>query len=657
MTATAAINRGGYWWPDIPWSGDSNATLSNLPVTSTGIPTLANANDVRRFDTVTKATLGPQLAIYRRPIRWTWTADVARFQTIHGKNNEFKIGYTDWWTKNYTTNFGYPNQQVYQYQSLSAEDYTNGGNVVTPAGYLQVFQHPNSVQISNYPNTTVSAFGYKAFYINDKINLSRKLTLTAGLRMDYFNSWLPAQGQKGLGPVGYIPDGKNSPPAPDFTAAINYPEIKPSAFPSYWRFDPRVSVAYDLRGDGRIALRASYGRYTAYSSGISSSLNDASNIGPNSSTTTCTYTGWTGDIPFRPVAGNYTQVSCSGGLQTLPGQVGPNGAVFSVSDPATWPKRFGTGLSPDYLDEWTAGVDIGLSRNYVIRATVVRKFDYVREKAVDLSQPFSSYTDERCYGYDAAINKADLPTNDLVPSGDMNRGVACVWSVPKSFSGQGKVNQVYTALRPGEGKSQYTAYEVVFNKQLSNGWSLLASYDLAMQHLNPVDPLNPNELYYHYDNRGLSTSSTTTSGTGETGYAPTAWDHGIKLVGIYALPWWGVQWANTFDVQSGAWFNRGVQVKNAQNVNVTQTVAYNVGRYPWVNLWSQRLVKRFKIAERQTLEASWDLFNVLNINTVTDQGTTIGTSTFYGNNGTLYKPNSNGIVSPRVTQIGIKYRF
>ena len=29
--------------------------------------------------------------------------------------------------------------------------------------------------------------------------------------MDNYNSWLPAQGQKGLGPKGYIPDGFNSP--------------------------------------------------------------------------------------------------------------------------------------------------------------------------------------------------------------------------------------------------------------------------------------------------------------------------------------------------------------------------------------------------------------------------------------------------------------
>src|SRR5262249_529101 len=155
-------------------------------------------------------------------------------------------------------------------------------------------------------------------------------------------------------------------------------------------WDPRISVAYDLRGDGKAALKASYGRYTAYSSGIGSSLNDASNVGPNSSTSTCTYTGWKGDIPFKPVAGNYTLVSGTGGCATIRGQVGPNGKVFSVSDPTTWAKQFASGLDPDYVDEWTLGTDVGLSRNYLLRFSVVRKFEYPREKLVDLAQPFSS---------------------------------------------------------------------------------------------------------------------------------------------------------------------------------------------------------------------------------------------------------------------------
>jgi hypothetical protein len=618
MTATASLNRGGYWWPDIPWSG---APVNSL-ATSTGIPTLENANDVRRTDTTTGALLGPNVSIYRRPIRWTWTGDMTRFSTISGKNNEFKVGYTGWWTKSYTTNFGYPNQHIYRYTSLAAEDYT----VTTPQALLGVFQHPNSVQILDYPNTAISAFGYKSFYVNDKITLTRKLNLTVGLRMDYYNSWLPAQGRKGLGPASILPNGVNSPPAPDFTTPFLYPDIPSSAFPTSTRFVPRVSFAYDLTGDGKVALKASYGRYTAYSSGIGSSFRGSSDVNPNA-VTTCTYNGWRGDIPFRPVAGNYTTVTCSGGG-------GSSNPGFDAKNPATWPNRLDKDLKSDYLDEYTAGIDIGFSRDVSLRLGIVRKFDFPGTKQLDLSQPLSSYTTQRCYTYNAAANTVVAAPDNSIPNGNADAGIACVWTVPTGFATKGKVDNLIVNLRPGEGKDQYTAYEFAFNKQNSNGWSFLASYDLSMNHTNENDPLTPNALFYRTD--------------------VARWDHGIKMNGTYKLPM-GFQWSSTFSAQSGAYFNRGVQVRNADNSNVTQTIALNVGKYPWINLWDQRFTKSFRVAEGKSLDAYFELFNTTNSNVVTSQGTTIGAATFKGSDGSLYRPSE--IVSPRIMQLTAKFRF
>ena len=624
MTATASLNRGGYWWPDDPWSGAPTNSLA----TSTGIPTLANANDVRRTDTTTGATLGPQVSIYRRPIRWTWTGDVSRFQSIGGKNNEIKVGYTGWWTKQYTTTFGYPNQQLYRYRSLASEDYT----VSTPENILGVFQHPDSVQIFDYPNTVSSAFGYKAFYVNDKISLSRKLNVTFGVRMDHYNSWLPAQGRKGLGPSGILPDGVNSPPAPDFTKPFLYSEIPTSAFPKSTRFVPRLSLAYDLLGDGKLAFKASYGRYTEYSSGIGSSFVGASDVNPNA-TTTCTYTGWKGDIPFKPVAGNYNTVSCTGGGgSSTPG--------FNASDPSTWPNRLDKDLKSDYLDEYTAGLDIGFSRDYSLRLSVVRKFDFAGTKELDLSQPFEAFTGRRCYTYSAATNSVVATAATATPGGDADAGTVCAWSVPSSYPTKGKVNSLTVNTRPGESKDQYTAYEFAFNKQNSNGWSFLASYDLSMNHTNPEDPKNPNEATYHME--------------GTNGFGPSAWDQAFKMNGTYQLPW-GFQWSSTFSAQSGNWFNRGVQIRNADNSNVTQMIAYQVGRYPWVNLWDQRFTKKFKISESQSIEGFFEVFNTMNVNTVTNQSTTIGPASFKGSDGSLYRPTA--IISPRIMQLTAKYRF
>ncbi len=52
----------------------------------------------------------------------------------------------------------------------------------------------------DYPNYTESVVNYESWYLNDKINLSKKLTLNAGVRYDFYSNYLPAQGNPGQGP-------------------------------------------------------------------------------------------------------------------------------------------------------------------------------------------------------------------------------------------------------------------------------------------------------------------------------------------------------------------------------------------------------------------------------------------------------------------------
>jgi hypothetical protein len=80
-----------------------------------------------------------------------------------------------------------------------------------------------------------------------------------------------------------------------------------------------------------------------------------------------------------------------------------------------------------------------------------------------------------------------------------------------------------------------------------------------------------------------------------------------------------------------------------------------VGRYPWTNLWDHRFTKRFKVAEKQSVEGYFEVFNFLNTNAITSWGTTIGPASFKGLDGSLYRPSA--IVSPRIVQVTAKYRF
>ncbi|MBI4474775.1 MAG: hypothetical protein HY646_19035 [Acidobacteria bacterium] len=147
-----------------------------------------------------------------------------------------------------------------------------------------------------------------------------------------------------------------------------------------------------------------------------------------------------------------------------------------------------------------------------------------------------------------------------------------------------------------------------------------------MAHENSSDPLNPNGLWYQYDE--------------------PYWRQAVKMNAQYELPW-GFMWAGTFTAQSGNLYDRTVQRRNALNSNVTVTVERRAGRYPWVNLWDNRISKKFQIGEKHTIEGTFDLFNTLNVNTITAWTVASGSS--------YHRPTT--IIAPRVFKLGVKYKF
>jgi hypothetical protein len=454
MTATAGINRGGYWWPDKAWT--------NLCNTFTAC---TDPKGVRRTDltTASAGSLGPIQTVYRLPIRWTWNADSSWFTAIGGRNNEIKFGYYSWWDKGYTSNFGFPNQQQYRYRATPAQAAVANP---TAADFEARFAPANadSVIVYDFPNKVASRGDYTAFYLNDKITLSRKLTVNAGLRFERFSSKQPEQGNTGEGP---------------FAAANVIPARPSSDFPIYSSLVPRLSFAYDVTGSGRVALKASYGRYIDSSSGPNSLPGPgANNVNPNASKN-CTFNNWNGVIPFVPAPGQRPNNCSNGNWDVNTQKIVAN--AFTT--------RFATlDLNGAYLDEYTAGLDVGLTRDYSMRFNVVRKFDFPGTRTVNQAQPFTAYTDLRTApdpGPDGALGTSD------------DTGITMyAWSIPASFPTRGQTDNLITNLRPGEGKSQFTAYEVRFNKQYSNCWAALASYTVEMGNNTDNDPLTPNAALF-----------------------------------------------------------------------------------------------------------------------------------------------------------------
>jgi hypothetical protein len=182
---------------------------------------------------------------------------------------------------------------------------------------------------------------------------------------------------------------------------------------------------------------------------------------------------------------------------------------------------------------------------------------------------------------------------------------------------------------------------VTFNKQYANNWSFLFSYDLDRRDLRDSTPRNPNEALY-----GPGTATGNNYGVQNFQFARKSWNHAMRLSGTYLLPW-GITFASSFQAQSGDYFFREVQIRDANNTLVPIRVDPQAGRYDWTKIWDNRVSKRFKTFRNQSVEATFDLFNTLNANTVTAQTNRVGA--------TYLQPTE--ILAARVFKIGVRYRF
>ena len=563
-TFEASAQRGGYWWPDIPWTPDVRKT------------DLATTNGPTR---------GAFLETDRKPRRWQYGGTYAYFAELGGRNHELKTGYLGWRNMVETENIGYPNQQQYRYRSLPI-DATNG-TCNEANNYDGCFTRPDSVLVYDYPNITASGEWYNSFYVNDRITVSDKMTLNVGLRYDRYSSFLPEQGNPGTGPF----------------ATKNIFEYKgESNYPVYSSLVPRVSAVYDLTGQGRVALRGSYGRYMGGSSGASANPGPgADDVNPNAIITR-TYSNWDGSIPYVPVAANLTSTSGGGTQRTID-----------------------LDLKGPYVDEYTVGLDFGLNRTMTAQFNYVHKRDGNEDLSINQALPYEAYT---------------VVTNGIDPGPDNTTGTADdrtlqVYSVPRTYPTFG---QNIEHIVQGDRKDSYHAFGVTFNKQYANNWSFLFSFDTDYRNLSDHSPRNPNEALHGPQDGG--------TGTGSYGHRADSWNYAMRLSGTYMLPW-NITFASSLLAQSGDYYFREVQIRDALGTNVAIRVDAQAGRYEWTKIWDNRISKRIKTFGSQTLEGELNVYNTLNLNTITAQNNRIGS--------TYLQPTT--ILAARVFKLGVKYRF
>jgi hypothetical protein len=421
-------------------------------------------------------------------------------------------------------------------------------------------------------------------------------------------------------------------------------------FPSFSIWSPRLAFTYDLFGNGKIALKGGYGRYEAIDSGPGDEVPGQGPFNPVASRS-CTYNLWNGIIPFIPNPGPDGIIgtsddpnlsgACSGGTSTAVRQYAPN-------------------LNAAYQDQWLGGVDIGLSRNYSIRFNVTRNFTVPSQKSINPLEPYSSYTSQTCAhdpGRDGILSIADGGPAINKYTGLANTsadddpfGPVCTTTVPTTNTLFALSNTYYENYDRAnhEDETANTYWNVTFNKNFANKWSFVADFGAQHSRTSSSYPLTPDAATYNH-----------------VGMFPTN-NENFKMNGTYSLPalplfvghksLGGFQYASSFVSQSGAWYGRSASVVNSRNSTVSQTIEGQVGRYPWIADWDNRISKKFKIGDRMSFEAKWDLYNSLNANTITSwKSTSTASSSYLQPNGTPLQPSA--IFPQRIYEWSGSFKF
>ncbi len=290
-----------------------------------------------------------------------------------------------------------------------------------------------TVNIYATPLIDIEAVNVLALYAQDSYTVKR-LTLTAGLRWEDLEGYLPAQSSP---PSTYFPDIPRT-----------FAEVRDLA---HWKTaGPRISAIVDVTGDGKTAAKGSYGRYYYIipTGGFLSTVNPNSNY-----FATYTWRDLNGDLKFQNGEQAGTAVITSGTTTSID----PN-------------------FKRPYTDEFSAALDRELMANF--RASAV--FTYRREKDLQASlNPDNVY--------------ASTPSTAVDPGPDGIVGTADDGTY-QFYQRLSASNRTVITNDPKATQS-YKGLELTVTKRMSNRWQMLAGYTYSQNRIDDYSvDVSPNYL-------------------------------------------------------------------------------------------------------------------------------------------------------------------
>lgn len=427
-------------------------------------------------------------------------------------------------------------------------------------------------------------------FASDQWNVNNKVTLNLGVRFDHYTSHIPEQRQLAF------TNGPISIPATTFPA---------QTFFTWNSVVPRLGLAYDVLGDGKTLVKASYGYFKHNPGpGIASQAN------PNQAQKDITFT-------WNDLNGNrHYERGEEGAL------IGSRlaGAV-SINPEITQP----------YTHEATLYVERQLSDEIGVRAGFVYKTNDNLWQGVQPGRPASAYT-------------APFDFIDAGPDGRRGTADDRTLSFLAIPSAQLAARSTATVIDNAGGRGRYKTLEASLNKRMSNRWSAGAGFGHTWSK-------EGNSAY-----GGNTVSNTVPGSSSYVNLTPndtslheyTGW--GFKAYGNYDAPW-DIRLSPVFRHQSGQQYGR------TNSVNAPAAIGFysatilmeplDSRRLDNIYLLDLRVEKSVRLQGTARVRLFMDLFNITN----SYASEIISFATGLG-----FERPAN-VVAPRTARIGFRFEW